>query len=52
MKTKGVTCEITSDDDQRRVDHGESRGHEFVEVGCSVRMVDTEMEIRKLNHPH
>lgn len=54
MREKGVveTCEITSDEDKGRVDHGESRAHNGFEVKCPVRVVDTEMEIRELNHPH
>lgn len=46
------TCEITSNEDQRGFDHRKSRTYKFLEVKSSFWVVNTEMKIRKLNHPN
>lgn len=53
MKRKKIeTCEITSDENERRVNEGKKRGDQVGEINSSIRVMNTEMKIRELNYPN
>lgn len=52
-KERGMyTGEVSGDEDEGGVDHGERRADIPPEVVGALRVVDAEVEIRQLGHPH